>query len=533
MMKRFPPLFLLAVLLLCGLCKAKADVFFVAFTDKDSCGCSLSQPQQFLTQRALDRRAAANISVDSLDLPVTPAYLRQIKAAGGYVLNVSRWFNGASVRINDSVAFHAIEALPFIKSMECTQHDSWGVNVPRHYSVPLERTTSDRITSAQLFAQMNLQPLHTAGFRGAGKVVAIIDGGFPGVNNTSPFDSVRPRILGTKNYAYPGQSVYANSLDHGSRVLSVMAGKKSDISGDIYGTAPDASYYLLLTEITEKESPLEMDNWVAAVEYADSLGVDVCSTSLGYFYFDNYEFDLSYAMMDGRSTRSSLAATLAAHRNMLIVNAVGNEGLSGWHYITTPSDAEDILGVGAVDIRGVHANFSSYGPSSDQRVKPDLSALGVDCPLSDGSGTITTSNGTSFACPALAGAATSLWSALPHLTALELRQLLIEHASQYLNPDDELGYGIPDIYESYLAMLETGVEEVDHATMMLLSKKDVVFYQIPASGQVKVFNNQGIEMECFHVEHGVGRLDISAWPNGLYFFRYSNGQTTVTEKFIK
>lgn len=521
------------LLLLTTWSSVSADVFFVSFTDKDSCGYSLSQPQQFLTQRALDRRAAANIAVDSLDLPVTRQYLQQVKASGGYVLNVSRWFNGASVRINDSASYYAIAALPFVKSMECTQHDSRPMTAPRRSSVNLERSTNDFISSAGLIAQMNLQPLLDNGYRGAGKVVAVIDGGFPGVNNAAPFDSVRPRILGTKNYAYLGQSVYGVGLDHGSRVLSVMAGNISNFKGSIQGTAPDASYYLFLTEITEIESPLEMDNWVAAVEYADSLGVDVCSTSLGYFFFDDYEFDLSYEMMDGRSTRSSLAATLAAHRNMLIVNAVGNEGLGTWRYITTPSDAEDILGVGAVTIEGNHAPFSSYGPSYDNRVKPDLSALGVNCPLVDASGEITASNGTSFACPALAGAATSLWSALPHLTALELRQLLIEHASQYLNPDDQLGYGIPDIYESYLSARLTGVEEVENRPLMVYAKNGAIFYQIPAAGEVKVFNNQGIEIECFHVEQGNGRHDVSTWPNGVYVFHYTNGQTTYTEKFIK
>ncbi|MDO4190195.1 MAG: S8 family peptidase [Bacteroidales bacterium] len=515
---------------------ASAHVYFVSFDSKDSCGYSLQNPQQFLTQRALDRRAAAGIVVDSLDLPVPASYINQIKNSGGYVLNVSRWFNGVSVRINDSTSLRAIAALPFVVSMECTQYDSWEMQsvIKKSVADSLWRpTTHDVITSEQLMAQMNLKPLLDLGYRGSGKVVAVIDGGFPGVNSASSFDSVRPNILGTRNYAYIGKSVYNTGVSHGSMVLSVMAGYISTPTSSLRGTAPDASYYLFLTEQAAKESPLEMDNWVAAVEYADSLGVDVCSTSLGYFNFDNSEFNLSYAKMNGRSTRSSLAATLAAHRNMLIVVAAGNEGGSNWHHITSPSDAEDILCVGAVDIDNNHASFSSCGPSFDGRVKPDVCALGVMCPLSDSNGSFAQSSGTSFACPALAGAATSLWSALPHLTALQLRQLLIDHASQHLNPDSTLGYGIPDVYQSYLAEAPMGLNTAETTLCRVAVNDGQLYYNTSAEGDVKIFDVQGVMLSCFHVEQFCGTIDISAWPQGIYLFHFTSDGSTCIEKIIK
>lgn len=529
-MKRF----LLFVIVVFATVFAYADTYFVSFADKTNCGYSLNHPEAFLSQRAIDRRNAANIAIDSLDLPVDANYVNSIKALGVKVLHASKWFNGITVSFNNNALLDSIQALPFVTSVERTLNDSYySSSASKRIAKSPQLTTLDA-SSSQLFSQMNLQPLHSAGFRGAGKVVAIIDGGFPGVDNITPFDSVRSRVLGTRNYAYPGTSVYSTALiDHGTRVFSVMAGHKGDLRGNLCGTAPDASYYLFLTEITEAEARVEMDNWVAAVEYADSLGVDVVSTSLGYFYFDDETTDLSYSMMDGRSTRSSLAATLAAHRNMLIVNAVGNEGLSGWHYITTPSDAEDIIGVGAVGTSGSHTSFSSYGPSADGRVKPDLSALGEGVCLVDAYGQYTHSNGTSFACPALAGAATSLWSALPDLSALEIRDLLIQNASQYTNPDDEIGYGIPNIWAAYNNAI-VGLENVEADALKAGFDNNDFYCHVSTSGNIQLLGVDGRMIECFHVEHGVSHRQFQNLSAGIYLLRFTDleGNTTTT-KLVK
>jgi subtilisin family serine protease len=212
----------------------------------------------------------------------------------------------------------------------------------------------------------------------------------------------------------------------------------------------EAEYFLFRTEEQYTESPKELDNWVAAIEMADSLGLHIVSTSLGYTTFDDEQFDFTYADMDGRLSRGAQAAAIAARKGMLLVVAAGNDGNKAWHYLSTPADADSILTVGAVDIDGEIAAFSSFGPSADGRVKPEVCAVGKQTSLLNPSdGWVMNGNGTSFACPLIAGAAACLWSALPTASNMEIRERIIRSADRYTTPHEQYGYGIPDLWEAY------------------------------------------------------------------------------------
>ena len=276
--------------------------------------------------------------------------------------------------------------------------------------------------------------------------MAVVDGGFQNVNTLSAFDAVREQIRGIYDTTDDTDSVTGTTGNHGVICFGTIAA----ITPEYQGAATAAQYYLIRSEENATESPKEMDNWVAAIELADSLGVDIASTSLGYAMFDDDCFTLSYSDMDGRSTRSSRAATIASRKGMLLVVAAGNEGNKAWHYIASPADADSILTVGAVDVQDSIAGFSSWGPTADGRVKPEVCARGHQTALINPiDNTVQYSNGTSFACPIIAGMAACLWSALPNASNMEIRERIIASANRYKEPHPQYGYGIPDAWKAY------------------------------------------------------------------------------------
>ena len=288
--------------------------------------------------------------------------------------------------------------------------------------------------------------LHEAGFHGQGITMAIVDGGFQNVDTLSAFDTVREQILGIYDMTDDIDSVTGTTGNHGVKCFSTIAA----ITPDYQGAATAAQYYLIRSEENRTESPKEMDNWVASIELADSLGVDILSSSLGYAMFDDDRHTLTYADMNGQTTRCSRAATIAAEKGMLVIVAAGNEGNKAWHYISAPADADNILTVGAVNIHDSIAAFSSWGPTADGRVKPEVCATGSQTALINPlDNSVIYSNGTSFACPIIAGMAACLWSALPHATNMEIRERIIQSADRYTMPHAQYGYGIPNAWQAY------------------------------------------------------------------------------------
>ena len=449
------------------------NVFFVSFTDKPE----KSAPA--LSPRAVEQRAKWDIPTDAMDYPVAHLYVDSLRRMGAKVFHTSRWFNGATVEMSDELA-SKVQALDFVEAVEMTRDNSESLYASKRRVITREETSDDPgIITEQQLGLYNLLPLHEAGFEGEGILMAVCDGGFYNANILTCFR--QEQELGHFDFTDDAVDIYGHTGTHGTECLSTISG-----STTIYkGAATKANYYLMRSEESKTESPKEMDNLVVALETADSLGVNVFSVSLGYAYFDNDKWSLNKNTdLDGKTTRVSRAATIAARKGMLVCVAAGNEGNNAWRTISVPADADSILTVGAVSTWGEIGNFSSYGPSSDGRIKPEVCAVGVWTQLINPGGNIVTSNGTSFATPLLAGLAASLWSALPDENAMQIRSRIIRSADRYLNPDtQQYGYGIPNAWKAY-TMGPEGIEDVQTETNSC--------QKILRNGQIIILRN-GIE----------------------------------------
>ena len=443
------------------------NAYFVSFIDKPQA------VEPALSERALTQRAQWSIPTDELDIPVSAAYLDSLRAHGATVYHTSRWFNGATVEMDKDLAAK-VKTWSFVTDVECTRDDS----PQRPYFAPwrvqqASQTIDDPLQTDNQLNLYNLLPLHQAGFEGQGIVMALSDGGFYKANTLSCFRQ-KELELGHFDFTDDKDDFYGSTGAHGTECLSTI----SAIQDNYYGAATKAQYYLMRSEEDPHESKKEMDNLVAALEKADSLGVNVFSVSVGYFFFDNNDWDITYKQLDGKTFRVSRAATIAARKGMLVCIAAGNEGDDEWEKIDLPADADSILTVGAVDEDGNIGYFSSHGPTADGRIKPDVCAVGVRATIVTPSGSITRQNGTSFATPLLAGLAACLWSALPDESAMQIRERIIRSANRYDDPDPvRYGYGIPDAWKAYTMELPSGVEEVpstDNATTQKFIRGDQI-----------------------------------------------------------
>ena len=415
--------------------------FFVQFTDKTG------SEQIALSQTALDKRTERGIAIDSLDYAVSPAYMDSLEALGVQIYHSSRWMNGVSIE-TDSNTIQRIAQWPFVDTIYLTRQR--GESAPQNAGVfgdPAEAKDEETTwLSDPQTEQLQLHLLHEAGFHGQGITMAIVDGGFQNVDTLSAFDAVREQILGIYDTTDDSDPITGSTGNHGVKCFSTIAA----ITPDYQGAATAANYYLIRSEEHQTESPKEMDNWVAAIELADSLGVDILSSSLGYAIFDDDRHTLTYADMNGQTTRCSRAANIAAEKGMLVIVAAGNEGNKAWHYMSAPADADNILTVGAVNIHDSIAAFSSWGPTADGRVKPEVCATGSQTALINPlNNSVIYGNGTSFACPIIAGMAACLWSAMPHATNMEIRERIIQSADRYTMPHEQYGYGIPSAWQAY------------------------------------------------------------------------------------
>ncbi len=462
------------LLILIGLFVAKTDSYaqfskyIIRLKDKGTNPFSISNPIQYLTQRSINRRTRQSIVIDSTDLPITPRYIDSIRLAGAVtILNSSKWLNQVAIQTTDAVALAKINSFPFVISTGPIAARNQQSNKPVNKKldatltdIPGNQTPSiiaaDYYSYGQSYGQVHLHNgefLHNRGFRGQGMQMAVLDAGFFHYLTLPTFDSIRNngQVLGTWDFVAGNASVDEDN-SHGMNCLSTIA---ANMPGVFMGTAPKTSFYLYRTEDVNSEYPIEEQNWVAGIERADSLGIDISSTSLGYFTFDNAVFNYTYANMDGNTTLSARGADLAAKKGILCVFAAGNEGTSAWHYIITPSDADSVMAVGAVNTSGVIGNFSSYGPSSDGQIKPSVSAVGVGAVIANpGNGQPTFGNGTSFACPNMAGLTTCLWQAFPEINNMGIINVMQQSATRANNPDDRTGYGIPDMKKAFVKLIK-------------------------------------------------------------------------------
>lgn len=423
--------------------------FRVYLKDKGCSGCTLDHPERFLSKEAIERRKKQAIPITESDLPISQAYLDTLSFHGVTPLFTSRWFSTVVVECSNRFVAERLSKLSIVDSVKWIWKGDATIGKPKDIESNERLEPKDDSEDSfygyaeQQIKMLNGIKLHEEGFKGEGIRVAVIDEGFSNVDRISVFDSIK--ILGTHNVVYPEVSVY-DCEDHGTKVLSCLA---ANAPGIMVGTAPNASYWLIKSEDARSEYPIEEDYWTAAVEFADSVGVDVVSSSLGYFKYDAKELCYDQSQLDGQTSLISRAAHMASTKGILVFSSAGNEDGGSWRKITFPADAEGIITVGAITKDKKKSGFSSVGFTADQRVKPDVVALGTSCSVIDATGNIRLANGTSFSTPILAGLGICLWQSLPHLTNKEIITLLQKVGSKAKHPNEELGYGIPNVYKIY------------------------------------------------------------------------------------
>lgn len=441
----------LAIALLATGASAQQDTlkYRISLKDKAATEYSLKKPEKYLSAKAIERRRKQNLPIDSTDLPVCRKYIDEIRKQGVKIVVTGKWDNFVTVSCNDTTLIDRIAALPFVLSTEkvwispgagkpsmATERDSV-LNQPTIHS---DSIYGRAITQIQM---SNGDKLHEAGFKGQGMTIAVIDAGFHNVDKITAMQNIR--ILGTKDFVNQQADIFAES-SHGMSVLSCIGMNRPDI---MTGTAPEASFWLLRSEDEYSEHLVEQDYWSAAVEFADSVGVDVINTSLGYYSFDDKSKNYKYRDLDGRHALMSRQASHIADKGMILVCSAGNSGAGSWKKVTPPGDADNVLTVGAIDKRAVLATFSSVGNTADHRVKPDVVAVGVGSDVIRTDGNQGRANGTSFSSPIMCGMVTCLWQACPTLTAKEVIELVRRSGDRAGFPDNIYGYGVPDMWKAY------------------------------------------------------------------------------------
>ncbi len=526
--------------------------YFAYFTDKPVSDELLANPQGYLSQRAIERREKQGIDILEEDLPVNGEYVDSLTALGTDVWYRSRWFNGAYFLASDSLS-QVVNGLGFVDSV---------VFLSPNGPSQVERIAGEAFQGSQKIKRCGIlledplygpstwqmemlgaDEMHRQGFKGEGLLIAVVDAGFKDADQLDFFDHLYQdgRIVATYDFSDREENVY-DDAEHGTNVLSVMAAYQE---GSLIGSAYEASYCLFKSENTSNEYREEEFNWLMAAERADSMGVDIINTSLGYYNFDDSSQDYEKEELDGKTAIISKAASIASQKGMLIVNAAGNEGNSSWKALLFPADVETVLAVGAVGSDGDKASFSSPGPTADGRFKPDVAAPGASLYVGKSNGNIIKGSGTSFASPILAGLAAGIWQAYPDMTSLQLLDVMKQAGSQVSTPDSELGYGIPTFQRAQ--------EVVTGVPSPVLSQADLDFrifpnpttesqvYVVPCDelvGKVKAIEVLTVSGGFVRKQNMLGEsdailLDLGGIGKGVFLIRLMSEEGTFVNVLVR
>ena len=531
------------------------DKYYIQFTDKDNSPYSISNPSEYLSQRAIDRRERFNIPIDQRDIPVNPQYIEAVRDAGATILNPTKWLNGVTVHTNDPGIIAAIEALPFVSGV--VKSPVYNLSLDEKDFFAFEGFTSEAPVPSALkggtfidygpslnqISMIRGDEMHALGFRGQGMVIAVLDAGYDNANTLPVFDSLwdNGRILGTYDFVDGGEVTF-NKHYHGTMVLSCMGG---NYPGEIVGTAPEASYWLLRSEDGGTEYIIEEYNWVSAAEFADSVGADVINSSLGYSEYDDPSMNHTYDDMDGDSAPITIGADIAASKGMAVVTSAGNSGTSAWYYITAPADGDSVYSIGAVNWEGIPAGFSGNGPTVDGRTKPNVAAQGEGAYFANTNGEFIYGNGTSFSSPITAGMVACLWQAKPEMNNMQLLNAIQSTASIADAPDNKIGYGIPDFMAAN--NLLTIVEGNENSPV-----KNITVFPNPFTNAFRMslesntssaavisiadLTGKNVYRNVFEISRGMNTLDIrevGGLPAGLYFLRIESAGSPTTMKLVK
>ena len=524
---------------------------WVYFKDKPNSSTDLANPLTILSQRALDRRTAQGIALDSKDAPVYQPYIDEIIASTGITVKAkSKWLNCVHVR-GSQANINALKLLSSVLKVDFADKNLNGSNNKIAAKIKFKSVnktmetavTFNYGTSSNQIQMLNGHLLHQLDYTGSGKIIAVMDSGFPGVDSAQPFKRLRDnnQILGGYDYINKSSNYYSGN-NHGTYVLSSMGGY---VDGQLVGTAPDAKYYLFITEdaisaFPYSENPVEESNWVEAAEEADRVGVDIISTSLGYFGYDNSSYSHTYSDMTGNLAFASQGANIAFEKGIIVVASAGNEGQQTEPHVGIPAEAKNVIAVGAVQADENYALFSSIGPSYDGRVKPDVMAQGQTVVLSDPIGNIVTAAGTSFACPITSGMVACLWQALPGKNAQQIKQLIQQSSDNFAEPAvksrPQYGYGIPD----FNLALANGLSVTD------FSKTDFVVYPNPTYDSISVSLPNGSDVKTIAIYTILGQkvleknisnqsatISLESLTSGTYFYKIESNTFSKSGKIIK
>ena len=539
-------LFLLLFCTIAGIGLAQNQDALIFFADKEDVATSIANPISIMTQSAIDRKLNQGITIDERDVPLNETYKAAVNNATGItVMAKSKWLNAVYVRGSKTNIDNLLN-LSFVSDIEFMDK---GLNRPiarRLYKDKFEIETSERITynygaARNQVEMIKANHLHENNYDGEGIKVAFMDNGYPNVMNNPAFEHVRSegRLLGYYDFVDRSET-YAGNGSHGAQTFSDAAAiiESSNPNYGFVGTAPKASYYLFITEDDQEESPAEEAYWVEALERADSLGVYVVNTSLGYHLFDKSQYNHSFEDLDGQTTIGARGANAGFDKGMIMVTSAGNQGNSDG-LVTSPADAPGAFTIGAVDEYGNYAYFSSRGPTSDGRIKPDVMVQGQNAAIVNQYGDVTSNNGTSFSSPIMAGAVASLWQAVPNLKNDVIMQKIRESASLYNNPTDYMGYGIPNLETALNSLLLLNVEDQ-------LQKVEFALYPNPVSNEININFPKSIDNADFSLYNVLGnkilqekitstsnKIDVSDLASGLYIASIVSNGKKMNYKIIK
>lgn len=527
--------------------------YAVFFKFKPQTQFSLSKPQDFLTAKALERRTREKISADSLDLPVSEKYIAEVKSKSSDYLYSSKWLNLAVIVATPSQV-DAIKALPFVSKVELAARGfltrpgaKISAESPTNSDRPIHPKWNFREQEIQSNAYdfqnqlIGIDKMHEAGFTGKGVTVAVFDAGFPGMRGATPFAHLftNNQVIGQLDVVRPWNSDVFVDNQHGTNVTSLIGANEP---GKLVSGAYGANFILVITEEVATEYRIEEFNWVRGMEFADSLGVDVVNSSLGYYDFDDPSMDYSITKLDGKTAFITQGANIAGNKGILLVNSVGNYGARGAGSLTAPADAFGILSVGSVTTSSAVSTFSSRGPTGDGRFKPELAAFGQAPVLVRSNGTIGAGQGTSFSAPQIAALAAGLWQARPEWTKDQLILNLLRSATQYQNPDNNLGYGIPNFTTAFLGEILSLEDPENEGWKIYPNPLETDELTILIGGESENANLTVLDvtgkavLDQKLIPNPTSRLfqvNLSPLRPGLYFIQMQNGNLVKRAKLIK
>lgn len=440
------------------------NLIWIFFNDKgpDVSG-RLSDPELFLTKESIRRRQKrikSEIKFDERDLRVDQNYINELKAEGVQIKQVSKWFNAVSCYA-DKMQISKIASLRSVKKMDLVMKYNKNYEETENFTDANQLNPGDYSPSSMNYGQslgqasiINVPPVHDEGVSGEGILIAVFDAGFDNLGHNC-FSSIRSKGLRTYDFVN-GDTIVADGSGrmgqgwHGTLTLSLVCGYDP---GFLVSPAFNSRFLLAKTENTGSETPLEEDNWIAAAEWADSLGAEIISSSLGYLEFDPPYPSYTWESMDGNTALITKAADIAVSKGIIVVVSSGNEGYNISHNtLSAPADGDSVITVGAVKSTRVRASYSSVGPTSDGRIKPEVMAMGSNnytAKYGAGStGYINSSSGTSLACPMVAAACALILSVNPDLSPIQVREILKSTADNSSSPDNLTGWGIIDAFSA-------------------------------------------------------------------------------------